>query len=352
MLIIKVAPEQPTLDAARSWHNKAMNHVGRSTLPQTISNLAAQVIEAADRIQPVIVETPVHLIDGLPADSGAAVFFKLENLQKTGSFKIRGASNKILSLSSDQAAMGVIAASNGNHGLGVAAAAKAAGIVAEVYVSNHVSPSKARRIEEYGAHIKRIGDDPLEAELAARAAADEQGKIFISPYNDAEVMAGQGTIALELLHQLPPLDALFVAVGGGGLIGGIGAYMKSASPGTEVVGCWPENAPVLYQSIKAGRILDVPEKPTLSESTAGGLEPGSVTLDVCSQVIDSSVLVSEAEILAVMQTVRDLKGWIIEGAAAVAVAAFLKKAERYRGKRVVVVICGANVSEKVLSALG
>ena len=329
-----------------------MSHGARPTLPEAIAGLSAQVTEAAKRIQSVVSETPVEQIEGLPAPGGVELFFKLENLQKTGSFKLRGAGNKILSLSSQQAAKGVIAASNGNHGLGVAAAARQAGIAAEVYVSNHVSPSKVRRIEEYGAHIKRIGNDPLEAELAARAAASEQGKVFISPYNDTQVMAGQGTIAVELLLQLPPLDAVFVAVGGGGLIGGIGAYMKCASPQTEVVGCWPENSPVLYKSIKAGRILDVPEKPTFSESTAGGLEPGSVTLEICSQVIDSSVLVSEAEILDAMRKVRALKGWVIEGAAAVAVASFLKNAERYRGKRVAVVICGGNVSEKVLSALG
>ncbi|HEX4603210.1 MAG TPA: threonine/serine dehydratase, partial [Candidatus Angelobacter sp.] len=280
------------------------------------------------------------------------VFFKLENLQHTGSFKLRGASNKILSLSPDEAKAGVIAASNGNHGLGVAAAARRAGIAAEVYVSLHVSPSKAQRIQEYGASIQRAGVGPLEAELAARAAAAHQGKVFISPYNDAQVMAGQGTIAVELMKQLPPIDAVFVAVGGGGLIGGIGAYMKSASPRTEVVGCWPQNSRVLYESIKAGQILDFPEQPTLSESTAGGLEPGSVTLDVCSRVIDSSVLVSEEEILGAMQGVRVLKNWIIEGAAAVAVAAFINSARRYRGKRVAVVICGANVSEKVLAQLG
>jgi len=329
-----------------------MSHSARPTLPGAIADLAVQVGEAADRIRPVVVETPVEQIEGLAPNIEAEVFFKLENLQKTGSFKLRGASNKILSLSPGQAAKGVIAASNGNHGLGVAAAAKAAGITAEVYVSSHVSPSKARRIEEYGIQIRRIGNDPLEAELTARAAASEQGKVFISPYNDVEVMAGQGTIAVELLRQVSSLDALFVAVGGGGLIGGIGAYTKSASPQTEVVGCWPGNSPVLYESIKAGRILDVHEEPTLSESTAGGLEPGSVTLEVCSQVIDSSILVSEAEILDAMRKVRALKGWVIEGAAAVAVAAFLKNAERYRGKRVAVVICGANVSEKVLSAMG
>ena len=329
-----------------------MSHSARPSVPDAVAELAAQVIKAADRIRAAVVETPVEQIECLAPDIGAEVFFKLENLQSTGSFKLRGASNKILSLSPAEAARGVIAASNGNHGLGVAAAAKAAGIAAEVYVSNHVSPSKARRIQEYGAHVKRVGNDPLEAELAARAAASQQGKVFISPYNDLQVMVGQGTIAVELLRQQPPLDAVFVAVGGGGLIGGIGAYIKFASPKTEVVGCWPENSPVLYESIKAGRILEVAERPTLSESTAGGIEPGSLTLEICSRVIDSSILVSEAEILDAMRRVRALKGWVIEGAAAVAVAAFLKNAGRYKGKRVAVIICGANVSETVLSALG
>ncbi|HEY2393614.1 MAG TPA: threonine/serine dehydratase [Candidatus Angelobacter sp.] len=322
------------------------------TIPQTITRLAQQVTEAAERIKSVVTETPVEPVSDLASEAGVELFFKLENLQQTGSFKLRGASNKILSLTPAEAAQGVIAASNGNHGLGVAAAARRAGIAAEVYVSSHVSPSKARRIEEYGTRLQRAGDDPLEAELAARVAATQQGKVFISPYNDMQVMAGQGTIAVELLRQLPAIDALFVAVGGGGLIGGIGAYMKQASPQTEIVGCWPENSPVLYESIKAGRIVDFPEQPTLSESTAGGLEPGSVTLEVCTSVIDRSVLVAEQEILEAMQKVRALHGWVIEGAAAVAVAAFLKEAQNYRGKKVAVVICGANLSPEVLSRLG
>jgi threonine dehydratase len=321
-------------------------------LPQTIADLARQVAEAADRIRQSVTETPVEQIAGLMPGAGVDVIFKLENLQQTGSFKLRGASNKILSLTSEQASRGVIAASNGNHGLGVAAAAQRASISAEVYVSSHVSASKAKRIEDYGAHIQCAGNGPLEAELAARGAANAQGKVFISPYNDEQVMAGQGTIAVELLRQVPSIDALFVAVGGGGLIGGIGAYMKHASPGTEIVGCWPENSRVLLESIKAGRILDVPEQPTLSESTAGGLEPGSVTLDICARVIDRAVLVSEDEILDAIRRVRALRGWVIEGAAAVAVAAFMKDAQQYRGKRAAVVICGGNVSEKVLAELG
>jgi threonine dehydratase len=322
------------------------------TLKPNIAILARQVAEAAERITPAVTETPLEEVADLVPGSGIELFFKLENLQQTGSFKLRGASNKILSLSPGEAALGVMAASNGNHGLGVAAAARRAGITAEVYVSSHVSPSKAKRIEEYGARIQHAGDDPLAAELAGRAAAGRQGKVFISPYNDAQVMAGQGTIAVELLRQIPRVDALFVAVGGGGLIGGIGAYMKSASPRTEIVGCWPENSRVLYESIQAGRILDFPEQPTLSESTAGGLEPGSVTLDVCAAVIDRAVFVSEEEILDAMRRVRALGGWVIEGAAGVAVAAFLKEAGNYRGKKVAVVICGGNASEKVLSKLG
>jgi len=305
------------------------------------------VLAAHSRIRDSVLETPLEDVSAIFPEIPARIFFKLENLQHTGSFKLRGATNKILSLTPAQAAAGVIAASNGNHGIGVAAAAGRAGIAAEVYVSSHVSPGKAQRMEQLGARVHRAGDDPLAAEVAARAAAEQSGKVFISPYNDMEVLAGQGTIAVELLRQLPQIDAVFVAVGGGGLIGGIGAYMKHASPATEVVGCWPENSPVMYESIKAGKILDVPEQPTLSESTAGGLEPGSVTLEVCRRVIDHSILVSEDEILAAMRRVRSTKGWLIEGAAGVALAAFLKEAERYKNKTAVIVICGGNLSDEV-----
>lgn len=311
------------------------------------------VVQAYSRIRSSLLETPLEDVSAIFPEIPARIFFKLENLQHTGSFKLRGASNKILSVTPEQAAAGVIAASNGNHGIGVAAAAGRVGIAAEVYVSSHVSPGKAQRMEELGARVHRAGDDPLTAELAARAAAEQSGKVFISPYNDMDVLAGQGTIAVELLQQLPgkKIDAVFVAVGGGGLIGGIGAYIKHASPATEVVGCWPENSPVMYESIKAGKILDVPEQPTLSESTAGGLEPESVTLEVCRRVIDHSVLISEDEILAAMRRVRSARGWLIEGAAGVALAAFLKEAQRYKNKNVVIIICGGNLSDIVKARL-
>jgi threonine dehydratase len=312
-------------------------------VPNDNRNLASRITQAYERIRPVVRRTPLETVSDLLPGSPARLFFKMENLQETGSFKLRGASNKILSLTAEQAAKGVIAASNGNHGLGVAAAARRAGIQAEVFVSSHVSPMKAQRIEQSGAVIRRAGTNPLEAELAARATAVEAGKVFISPYNDLDVVAGQGTIAVELREQQSGTDAIFVAVGGGGLIGGIGAYAKSVSPHTEIVGCWPENSRVLYESLKVGRVIDFPEQPTLSESTAGGLESESVTLGICKQVIDRCILVTEDEIASAMRLVREAKGWTIEGAAGVAVAAFLKEAERYRDKTVAVVICGGNV---------
>lgn len=320
-------------------------------LPGNLSEWGKLVLDAHRRIQFLVAKTPVESISDLANGTSAQLFAKLENLQQTGSFKLRGATNKISLLTAQQKAAGVIAASNGNHGAGVALAAKKAGVAAQVYTSSHLSPYRASRIEHHGAQICRAGDSPLEAELAGRRASIQSKKVFISPYNDVDVIAGQGTIAVELQEQLPKLDAIFVAVGGGGLIGGIGAYLKTVAPHVEVVGCWPENSPVLYECIRAGRILDVPEQPTLSESTAGGLEPESVTFDLCRRVIDRSILVSEEEILAAMHKARETKGWLIEGAAGVALAAALKTIDDYKSKTVFVVICGGNVSPEVLQAV-
>jgi threonine dehydratase len=288
------------------------------------------------------------LVSGLLSGDPAQVFFKLENTQKTGSFKIRGAANKLLSLSPEEADAGIVAASNGNHGRGVAAAAQELGISADVFVSTLVSSHRVKLIEEYGARVHRAGSNPLAAEQAARAAAAASGRVFISPYNDLEVIAGQGTIAVELENQVSNADAVFVSVGGGGLISGIGSYYKWIRPRTEIVGCWAHNSRVLYESIRAGAVVDFPEQPTLSESTAGGLEPASVTLAISRRVIDSYVLVSEREILSALHHVYSHTGWLIEGSAAVAVAAFLQECRRYYGKTVILVICGGNVSPEIL----
>lgn len=310
----------------------------------------AMVTQASARIYELVQWTPVALIEDDPRVDSVRAFLKLEHLQRTGSFKLRGATNKILSLSPDEADKGVVTSSTGNHALGVATAARYRGIDAEVFVSSQVSPKKLHLIEDCGARICQSGDNPLEAEIAARAAATASGKTYISPYNDPHVIAGQGTIGMEVLQQVDHVDAIYVAVGGGGLIGGIGAYVKSVSLQTEIVGCWPENSRVMYECLRAGKVIDFPEQPTVSESTTGGVEPGSITFELCERVIDRAVLVSEVEILGAMRWAHQ-RGWMIEGAAGVAIAAFFKESSHQRGKSVVIVSCGGNTSPEVLGRL-
>jgi threonine dehydratase len=316
-----------------------------------IEDLAMRVIAAADHVRGLVRETRVVDISDLAPDSGVLLYAKLESEQETGSFKIRGATNKIAGLSSSEREPGVVTASNGNHGLGLALAAQKTGTASEVFVSQLVAPERAARIEAFGAKVTRTDGQPLDAEKLARREAAQTGRTFISPYNDADVMAGQGTVAVELLQQLPAVDAVFITVGGGGLIGGMGAYLKHASPATEVVGCWPRNSRVMYESMLAGRIIEYPEQQTLSDSSAGGVEEGSITFDAARAVIDTMVLVDEGQILQAMRLVLTRRGWLIEGAAAVALAAFIKTAARYQGKTVAILFCGSNVSEWVRQEL-
>jgi threonine dehydratase len=306
------------------------------------------IIEAEARIRPLVRETPVDRSLHLSRLGEAEVYLKLEHLQHTGSFKLRGATNKILSLDDEQLREGVIAASTGNHGMGVCYAARHAGAVATIYLPHDVSEQKLATIKQLGGIPILSAGDCLEAEYSAREAARKSGQVFISPYNDAQVIGGQGTIGLELARQLDRIDAVFVAVGGGGLIAGIAAYLKSASPHTRVIGCWPENSRPLYECLRAGRIIEVPEEPTISESTAGGIEEGSITFTLCQQLIDDYALVSEAEIIEAMRLIFDEEHWIIEGSAGVAVAAYLKEREKYAGQNVAIILCGRNISSKKL----
>ena len=300
------------------------------------------------RIRNYIRETPLAQSRALSEATRARVFLKLENLQETGAFKLRGAANKLLSLTKDEAAHGIVAASTGNHALAVATIARKLAIPAEIFVSEHIHPDKRARIEALQARVNAVSGDALLAEVTARRESESSGRPYVSPYNDPVVIEGQGTLAVEIVRQISPLapdglDAIFVAVGGGGLIAGIGAHLERVSPATQVVGCWPENSPALYECMRAGEIIDVPEKPTWSTSTAGGVEPGAITLEMCQRVVGRSLLVSEEEILDAARRVYRDEAQLIEGAAAVAVAALLKSATDYEGKTVVILICGGNV---------
>jgi len=299
---------------------------------------------AATQIQPFIRKTPFIHSKAFSELTGAEVWFKLESLQVTGSFKSRGATNKLLSLTDEEKANGVVSASTGNHGAAVAYAAGKFGIDCTIYVPDDASSTKLENMKQFGAKIEIHGNDCVLAEAKAREVADGSGKTYVSPYNDLFVMAGQGTIGVEIKSQCDGLDAIVISVGGGGLIGGTASYLKTVWPEILVIGCSPENSAVMLHSIKAGKILDLESKPTLSDGTAGGVEENTITFPVCCEVIDESVLVTEDEIKEAMVLYIEKEHQLLEGAAGTAVAALLKKKADLKGLRVGVVICGGNIS--------
>lgn len=311
-----------------------------------MTQLTDKIEKAEKVIRPFIRETPLEYSYSLSADTGCEVYLKLENFQITGSFKARGSMNKILSLKEDKRK--IITASTGNHGLGVANALKATGKEGTIFLPTKASVAKVEAIKQRGISVEFHGESGEVTETYARKFAKETNQIYVSPYNDEDVIAGQGTIGVELYRQLPELDAIFVSIGGGGLIAGIAAYLKSANPNIKIIGCLPANAPVMYECIKAGKVIEVPEQPTLSDGTAGGIDHDTITFELCRDLIDDYILISEDEILAAMRVVLKHHHQVIEGSAGVAVAAVIKLKEKFLGKKVAAVICGSNVSEAVL----
>jgi threonine dehydratase len=288
--------------------------------------------------------TPLEHSPCLSRLIGGDVHLKLENIQLTGSFKVRGALNKILSLSPAERERGVITASSGNHGVAMAFLMQRYACSGTIFLPEYTSTAKQEALRMYDARIVLHGDDCLEAEQLARSTAEREGRVYVSPYNDWQVVGGQGTVGVELAHQCETLDIVLVPVGGGGLISGVGGYLKSIRPGIQVIGCQPERSPVMAASVKAGRILDMESGPTLSDGTAGGMEPDSITFAICREVMDDSILVSEEEIAAAMRLMAERHHLLVEGAAALGVAALCQQPQRFSSQTVAIVISGARVS--------
>jgi threonine dehydratase len=205
-------------------------------------------------------------------------------------------------------------------------------------------PAKIQAIRDLGAEIVEIDGPALAAELEARRQSELTGKPYVAPYNDYDTIAGQGTIGAELARQHKDLDAVFVCVGGGGLVSGIGVALKQLSPKTRIIGVSPEASRCMFESLKAGRIIEFEEHPTLSDASLGDVEPGSVTFPLCQQVIDHTIVVSEREIARAMRMVAQSDGWMVEGTAGVALAGLVQQAEAFRGQNVAIVLCGRNVT--------
>jgi len=320
-------------------------------MPYSTDEVVADVTAAASRIAAIVSRTPLLHSAEFSSSTGADVYLKLENRQLTGSFKFRGASNRLMTLTAEQRGQGCVAASSGNHGAAVACAMQKLATSGVIFVPEETSPAKVEAIRSYGGDVQFFGTDGLDTEQHAREFSVRNELFYLSPYNDRQVIAGQGTCGIELIEQLPDLDAVFIAVGGGGLISGVGSVLKAHNPDIRIYGCQPEASAVMAKSVAAGEILDMPSDPTLSDGTAGGIEANAITFELCRELIDEFVLVSEAQIAAAMRAYIAAQNEPIEGAAGVALAGLTLRKEAVKGGKVAVIVCGGNVSKQVLASI-
>ncbi len=320
----------------------------RSELITLIADTAGRCEAAAVRIAPYIRETELHGSGTFNKLTGANIYFKLENRQRTGSFKLRGAVNRLLTLTDEQRAAGCVTASSGNHGAAVACAMQELEMDGVIFIPEATSSAKIETIRHYGGDVRFFGSDGLDTEIHARHYAKSHGLFYVSPYNDEQVIAGQGTCGVEIAQMLPEVDVVFVAVGGGGLVSGIGSVLKTHNPEVRIFACQPQASAVMAHSVAAGRIVDMPSDETLSDGTAGGIEPAAITFPITRAVADEFVIVTEEQIASAMRLFMDNLDDTIEGAAGVAVAAMLQRAEQLSGKTVAVIICGGNISDEKL----
>lgn len=311
-------------------------------------NLCKEIIRAHERIKDDVFYTPLLYSHWLSGACGGDIYLKMESEQITGSFKARGSLNKLKWIQEQKIDALPVTASTGNHGLGFARACDLLGIKGKVFLPKNAVPSKIEALKNYDVEIELRGDDPFTTETYVRQTAKENGWIYVSPYNDLQVVAGQGTIGLEILEQLPDPDNILATVGGGGLISGIGTYIREQSPGTKIIGCQPENSPEMSVSVRAGEYREIASKETLSDGSAGGFEADSITFDLCKKRVDDFILTTEEEIARAIRSVIKHHHKIIEGSAGVAIASLLKRRSQFKNQTSVIVVCGANISLRKL----
>jgi threonine dehydratase len=275
------------------------------------------------------------------------VFLKLENLQTTSSFKVRGAFNKLLHLTQKEESLGIITASAGNHGQAVAYAAQKLGFSAKIVVPETTPRVKVDGIRKWGADLVLYGDGYDEAEQKAKELAKKDKCAYISPYDDELIVAGHGTAGLEIIEALPTVDVVIVPVGGGGLISGISIAVKSLKSSVKFVGVQSEASPVMYESLKAGKIIDVPRAETIAEGLSGGIEKDSITFEIAKKYIDTMILVKEATIRHAVYLLWAHEKQVVEGSGAAAIAPLIEDPDSFRDKAVVCVVTGGNIDDEL-----
>ncbi|MCA0215546.1 MAG: threonine ammonia-lyase [Proteobacteria bacterium] len=306
------------------------------------------VRQAAERLRGQVFATPFVASRTLSDIAGAQIFLKFENLQFTASFKERGACNKLVQLTADERARGVIAMSAGNHAQGVAYHAQRLGLRAVIVMPRFTPGVKVERTRGFGAEVVLHGDTLDEARTHALALAQQQGLVFVHPYDDEAIVAGQGTVGLEMLEAEPDLDALVIAVGGGGLIAGIATAARALKPGIDIVGVQTVRFPGMYNAIK--HTQHPQGHSTIAEGIAVGT-PGRITQEIIAQQVNDLVLVDEGDIEHAIVMLLEIEKTLVEGAGAAGLAALLKYPDRFRGKKVGLVLCGGNIDPLLLSAI-
>ncbi len=301
------------------------------------------VLDAEERSRKYINETPLEYSLYLSKLTSAEVYLKLDLVQKTSSFKFRGAVSKIMSLTEEELAKGLVAASTGNFALAIGEAAKIRGCELTIYVAENIAASRLQMMNDHGYDVELYGQDGWAPEKRARQVAQQEGKIYVSPYNDPVVVGGQGTCGLEISRQLPDVQAAFFAVGGGGLCSGSGGWLKSFNPDIEIIGVSPERSPVMYESVKANKMLEMETFPTLADTCAGGVDLDSITLELLQEYADEITLLTEEEIANAIRILFEHHRLVVEGSGALSVGGFLKMKDSFKGKKVVLTVCGRNI---------
>ena len=304
------------------------------------------VYRASETLKPVVRKTDVIYAPKLRQD--AQIYLKTENLQITGSFKVRGSYYKMSRLTDEEKQRGVIACSAGNHAQGVALSAQKNGIKAVICLPDGAPISKVEATKSYGAEVCLVNGVYDDAYKKALELRDEKGYTFIHPFDDEDVIAGQGTIAIELYEQLPDLDAIVVPVGGGGLIAGVAYAIKTINPKVKVYGVQAAGAPSMVHSLEDGQIEELPSVSTIADGIAVK-KPGSLTYEICSKYVDKIVTVTDDEISAAILALMEQHKLVTEGAGAVSVAAVMFNKIDIKGKKVACLLSGGNIDVTILS---
>jgi len=310
----------------------------------------SDIERAQIEIKPYLYPTPLVRCQWLEKEIGVPVHAKLENLQRTGSFKMRGATNALLHLDPVTRTQGILTASAGNHGLGVAQAAQLLGGKVTVFISPAASPLKMNKLRQHGASLIQQGNDYDEAEAIGKAYAQEKNLPFVHAYEQDEVIAGQGTIGLELLEEIPPPMCVVIPVGGGGLIAGMAIAIKARSPQSKIIGVQSEASPATVRALELGKVIDTP----IADSVADGLTgrfASEKLLPIIQQYCDGVILVQESSIRFAMKEFHFQQGWRVEGAAAVGAAAILENKIQSDGRPIVLIITGGNIADELYSQI-